>query len=127
TSTFRAARRLRRRCCTACCCCRRRSGASERSSGDPMIDEALDSLGRAIAGALPGAVGSYALTRGELTLVANAAGIVPVMTFLRDDPACAFHAFIDLTAVDWPQRERRFDVVYHLLSPTRNHRIRVRI
>jgi NADH-quinone oxidoreductase subunit C len=92
-----------------------------------MTDETLDSLGRSIAGALSGAVGGYALSRGELTLSANAADIVRVMRFLRDDPACAFYAFIDVTAVDWPQRERRFDIVYHLLSPTRNRRIRVKI
>ena len=73
-----------------------------------MTDETLDSLGRTIAGALPGAVGGYTLSRGELTLSANAADIVRVMRFLRDDPF-AFYAFIDVTAVDWPQRERRFD------------------
>jgi NADH-quinone oxidoreductase subunit C len=92
-----------------------------------MTDEALDSLGRAIAGALPGAVGGHTVSRGELTLSANAADIVAVMRFLRDDPVCAFASFIDVTAVDWPERERRFDLVYHLLSPTRNHRIRVKI
>ena len=92
-----------------------------------MTDEALDSLGRTIARALTGAVSGHMVARGELTLSANAADIVTVMRFLRDDPACAFASFIDVTAVDWPQREHRFDLVYHLLSPTRNHRIRVRI
>jgi NADH-quinone oxidoreductase subunit C len=92
-----------------------------------MTDETLESLGQAIAGALAGAVGGYAVTNGELTIAANAADIVRVVTFLRDDPACAFFSFIDATAVDWPQRERRFDVVYHLLSPTKNHRVRVKI
>ena len=48
-------------------------------------------------------------------------------TFLRDDERCQFFSFIDITAVDWPARERRFDVVYHLLSPTQNQRIRVKI
>ena len=92
-----------------------------------MSSETLESLGQAIAGALPGAVNGYVVTHGELTIAANAADIVPVMTFLRDDPGCAFFSFIDVTAVDWPQRERRFDVVYHLLSPTWNRRVRVRI
>jgi len=92
-----------------------------------MTSETLESLGQAIAGALPGAIGGYAVTHGELTIAANAAAIVRVMTFLRDDPGCAFFSFIDATAVDWPQRERRFDVVYHLLSPTWNRRVRVRI
>jgi NADH-quinone oxidoreductase subunit C len=92
-----------------------------------MTNETLEPLGQAIAGALPGAVTGYAVSNDELTVTANAADIVRVATFLRDDPGCAFFAFIDITAVDWPQRERRFDVVYHLLSPTRNQRIRVKI
>jgi NADH-quinone oxidoreductase subunit C len=50
-----------------------------------------------------------------------------VTTFLRDDERCQFVSFIDVTAVDWPQRERRFDVVYHLMSPRLNRRIRIKI
>jgi NADH-quinone oxidoreductase subunit C len=92
-----------------------------------MTEDSLQSLGEAIAEALPGAVRGYAVERGELTVAAEAADIVAVMRFLRDDPDCAFVSFIDLTAVDWPARARRFDVVYHLLSPTRNRRIRVKI
>ena len=57
----------------------------------------------------------YNVAYGELTLHANAADIVKVATFLRDDPNCRFISFIDVTAVDWPAREKRFDVVYHLL------------
>jgi NADH-quinone oxidoreductase subunit C len=92
-----------------------------------MTEDSLTSLGEAIAEALPGAVRGYAVERGELTVAAEAADIVAVMRFLRDDPDCAFVSFIDLTAVDWPARARRFDVVYHLLSPTRNRRVRVKI
>src|SRR4029077_2219187 len=124
---FRDARPPLRRCCTACCCCRRRSGASEPSNGDEMTNETMESLGQAIAGALPGAVSAYVTAHGELTLTVNAADLVKVATFLRDDPGCAFSCFIDVTAVDWPQRDRRFDVVYHLLSPTKNHRVRIKI
>jgi NADH-quinone oxidoreductase subunit C len=54
------------------------------------------------------------------------ARIVEVMTHLRDDPGLRFVNFTDVTAVDYPSREKRFDVVYHLLSPTLNERIRVR-
>ncbi len=92
-----------------------------------MSDETLASLGETIAAALPGAVTGHAVTNGELTLDVNAADIVAVATFLRDDQRCAFVCFIDVTAVDWPQRERRFDVVYHLLSPTKNRRIRIKL
>ena len=57
----------------------------------------------------------------------HARDIVKVVTFLRDDERCQFWSLIDITAVDWPGRERRFDVVYHLLSPKQNVRIRVKI
>jgi NADH-quinone oxidoreductase subunit C len=87
----------------------------------------LDELGAILVAALPEAVTGFSVSRGELTVTANAADIVKVATFLRDDPRCAFVSFIDVTAIDWPAREKRFDVVYHLLSPTRNARIRVKI
>ncbi|MBO0753977.1 MAG: NADH-quinone oxidoreductase subunit C, partial [Bradyrhizobiaceae bacterium] len=92
-----------------------------------MSDETMDSLPEAIAAALPGAVTGHAVTNGELTLNVNAADIVTVARFLRDDPRCAYVCFIDVTAVDWPQREPRFDLVYHLLSPSRNHRVRIKL
>src|SRR5215475_1116195 len=127
TSTFRVVPPPPRRCFTVCCSCKRRYGALGPSSGDDMSNETLASLGRTIAEALPGAVTGYVVTKGELTIAANAADIVQVAAFLRDDPACAFSCIIDVTAVDWPQRERRFDVVYHLLSPTRNQRVRIKV
>jgi NADH-quinone oxidoreductase subunit C len=91
------------------------------------MDEALDKLGEAIAAAMPGAVTGHSVANGELTIAALAPDIVKVATFLRDDERCRFWGFVDVTAVDWPGRERRFDVVYHLLSPKNNVRIRVRI
>ena len=92
-----------------------------------MTGEKLAELGEVIALGLGRAVAGHAVVRGELTITANAADIVKVMTFLRDDHACEFRSFIDVTAVDWPSREKRFDVVYHLLSPTKNTRVRVKI
>jgi NADH-quinone oxidoreductase subunit C len=91
-----------------------------------MSDDTVESLGQAIAAA-SGAVTGHAVTNGELTLTVNAADIAAVATFLRDDPRFAFVCFIDVTAVDWPQREKRFDVVYHLLSPTKNKRVRIKL
>ena len=73
------------------------------------------------------AVLSSTITRGELTLVTTPAKIVDVLTFLRDDARCRFDVLIDICGVDWPARERRFDVVYHLLSPRLNQRIRVKL
>ena len=89
------------------------------------MDDALDRLGQTIKTALPGSVTGYQVAYGELTVTAKAADVVKVATFLRDDPACQFVSIIDVTAADWPSREQRFDVVYHLLSPRLNQRIRV--
>ena len=91
------------------------------------MNDRLDDLGQAIARALPEFVTGNQVANGELTITARAADIVKVVTFLRDDPGCRFFAFVDVTAVDWPQRERRFDVVYHLLSPTKNWRVRIKV
>jgi NADH-quinone oxidoreductase subunit C len=90
------------------------------------MDETLDTLGQTIKKALGASVTGYAVSRSELTLLVKAADIVKVARFLRDDPACLFTCVIDVTAIDWPAREKRFDVVYHLLSPRINQRIRVK-
>jgi NADH-quinone oxidoreductase subunit C len=86
----------------------------------------LAGLGDAIKARLPGAVTGYTISFDQLTATVEASKIVDVVTFLRDDPGCRFVSFIDVTAVDYPGREKRFDVVYHLLSPTLNERIRLR-
>ena len=80
-----------------------------------------------IADALAASVRGYTVAYHELTLQAEARDIVSVMRFLRDDPRCLFWNIVDVTAVDWPGREQRFDVVYHLLSPKHNVRIRLKI
>ena len=90
------------------------------------MDETLDRLGASIKVALPASITGHAVANGELTVLAKAADVVKVATFLRDDPALRSVNFTDVTAVDYPGREKRFDVVYHLLSPTLNARIRVR-
>ncbi|MCC6779189.1 MAG: NADH-quinone oxidoreductase subunit C [Hyphomicrobiales bacterium] len=91
------------------------------------MDEVLHKLGEAVAAALPGTVTGFSVAHGELTLAAAARDIIKVMTFLRDDERCQFVSFIDVTAVDWPTRAHRFDVVYHLLSPVKNLRLRVKV
>jgi NADH-quinone oxidoreductase subunit C len=90
------------------------------------MDE-LEKLGQTIAGSLGGAVTTHQVAHGELSITTTAADLIKVMRFLRDDERCQFVSFLDVTAVDWPSRERRFDVVYHLLSPYKNCRVRVRV
>jgi NADH-quinone oxidoreductase subunit C len=91
------------------------------------MSEALQALGEMLVTALPGAVTGHSIAYDELTVTAKASDIVNVVRFLRDDERCRFVSIIDVTAVDWPGRERRFDVVYHLLSPYKNQRIRIKI
>ncbi|TPW30453.1 NADH-quinone oxidoreductase subunit C [Pararhizobium mangrovi] len=67
------------------------------------------------------------VTYGELTVTTSIENIVPLITFLRDDVQCRFVNLTDICGVDWPGRARRFDVVYHLLSPYQNQRIRVKV
>lgn len=91
------------------------------------MSEALTGLGEHIADALGEAVLSVAVAHGELTVVARPADLVRVVTFLRDDPECRFVSFIDTAGVDYPARAERFEVVTHLLSPTGNRRVRVKV
>jgi NADH-quinone oxidoreductase subunit C len=90
------------------------------------MDEMLDKLGKTITIALGASVSGYSVTHGELTVAAKGADIVQVARHLRDDSACLFSCIIDVTAVDWPGRDKRFDVVYHFLSPRLNQRVRVK-
>jgi NADH-quinone oxidoreductase subunit C len=87
----------------------------------------LGQLAEKLAGAFGPALTERKLAMGELTLTVAADRIVDVLTHLRDDPGCHFKILVDLCGNDWPQREKRFDVVYHLLSLTRNMRIRVKL
>src|SRR3954453_16792217 len=91
-----------------------------------MDDGKLDALGQTIVSALPGAASAHAVAFNQLTVTVEAGKIVEVMKHRRDDPALRFVNIIDGTAVDYLSREKRFDVVYHLLSPTLTERIRVR-
>jgi NADH-quinone oxidoreductase subunit C len=90
------------------------------------MDDQLETIATKLAAAMPGAVRS-AFAFDELTLTVDPPRIVEALQFLRDDPAAQFVSIIDISGVDYPQREKRFDVVYHLLSPKLNLRVRVKI
>lgn len=90
-------------------------------------DEALKDLGEHIKAANSGVVVDYKVAFNELTVNATRNDIVKLMTFLRDDPACKFVQLSTVCGVDYPEREERFEVVYHLLSLHNNQRIRVKI
>jgi NADH-quinone oxidoreductase subunit C len=91
-----------------------------------MSDE-LKELGEHIGASIGDDIKGWSVAFGELTVAAHAPRIGAVLKFLRDDTLCRFIQLIDLCGVDYPQRGKRFDVVYHLLSMHNNQRIRVKI
>jgi NADH-quinone oxidoreductase subunit C len=91
------------------------------------MNEALNDLAAYIREKLDGQIGDAMVAYGELTLSVEPADIVGVMNFLRRDVQCQFISIIDICGVDYPSRAKRFDVVYHLLSPRQNQRIRVKV
>jgi NADH-quinone oxidoreductase subunit C len=91
------------------------------------MDETLRDLAEYIAATRGDAIDEWTIARSELTVRVAANEIVPFVRFLRDDARLAFVSLIDVCGVDWPQREKRFDVVYHFLSPRQNVRIRLKI
>ncbi|WP_448502075.1 NADH-quinone oxidoreductase subunit C [Sphingomonas sp.] len=64
---------------------------------------------------------------GEVTLTVSRDGLIDAMIALRDTPGLEYQQLMEIAGVDYPSRPERFDVCYHLLSLTRNHRIRVRV
>ncbi|AYV47800.1 NADH-quinone oxidoreductase subunit C [Caulobacter flavus] len=91
------------------------------------MSQDLEALGQAIVANSAGAIASYNVAFGELNLLGSANRVVELLTYLRDHPDYRFHQLVDLTAVDYPERAARFDVVYHLLSMVKNVRVRVKV
>jgi NADH-quinone oxidoreductase subunit C len=91
-----------------------------------MDTAALEDLKEAILSRQEAAVQETQTAYGELTVTVAPNAVPDFLRYLRNDSSCRFTTLIDITAVDWPARERRFDVVYHLLSMHLNQRIRVR-
>jgi NADH-quinone oxidoreductase subunit C len=91
----------------------------------PAKDTELGKLGKAIWKDAKGSVTGFSVAFGELTLTGPADKIVEALTYLRD--VQGFHQLVDLCGADYPERPKRFDVVYHLLSMTRNRRVRIKV
>ena len=96
-------------------------------TGRETAEQTLEELSAYI----DGAVGAQLLTSnvafGELTLTLSADNLLDVARFLRDDSRVRFVSLIDICGVDYPERAERFEVVYHLLSPQQNVRIRIKL
>jgi len=91
------------------------------------MTEALNELGALLEGKRPDCVLSYSVDFGELNVNLTLASLVSFVDFLRTDSQCRFSTLVDITAVDYPGRDARFDVVYHFLSMYTNQRIRLRV
>ncbi|UWU29846.1 NADH-quinone oxidoreductase subunit C [Rhizobium sp. WSM1274] len=91
------------------------------------MSEALTELASYLGEARVNLIAASQMKYGELTVTTTGENLIALLTFLRDDAKCGFVNLIDICGVDWPQRELRFDVVYHLLSPKKNLRIRVKV
>ncbi len=92
-----------------------------------MTIEALNQIASIVEGTKGNLVQSSSMAYGELTLLTTADHLIELLSFLRDDTRLGFVNFIDVCGVDWPERADRFDVVYHLMSPRLNARIRVKL
>lgn len=88
-----------------------------------MLVELQSYLEKKLCGKIENSLYAY----GELTISIKLETLLEVMLFLRDDSRCQFTGFVDLAGVDYPQQEKRFHIVYHLLSARLNHRIRVKV
>ena len=91
-----------------------------------MDTTALQELGEVIGTRREGAVITSEVAYGELTVEVAASTLPEFIAWLKTDSTCRFTTLVDITAVDWPSRERRFDMVYHFLSMHLNQRIRVK-
>ncbi|MEM9099793.1 MAG: NADH-quinone oxidoreductase subunit C [Pseudomonadota bacterium] len=91
------------------------------------MSEALEELGEFLSASQADQVISAEVKNGELTVFSTVRGLPTLVAYLRDNAACEFTTMIDITAVDFPEREERFEVVYHFLSMRQNIRIRIKV
>ncbi|KAI0343937.1 NADH dehydrogenase [Trametopsis cervina] len=105
---------------------------TEPTSPNPSITrhaqttEALHTYGAYLTQCLPKFVQQFTVLRDELTIHVAPSALLPVLAFLRDHATAQFKSVMDVTAVDFPEREKRFEVVYHLLSVKHATRVRVK-
>jgi NADH-quinone oxidoreductase subunit C len=90
-------------------------------------DGVLQELGQHIGSVLADQVTATSVAHGELMVTARGEHIVKVLGFLRDDPLCLFKVLVDICGADFPERPKRFDVVYNLLSMVHNQRVRIKV
>lgn len=93
--------------------------AEQSAPEDPLLQRLREKFGEAVL--------STHEFRGDRTAIVDRGSLIEACTWLRDDPENAFDMMMDLTAVDYLGRKPRFEVVYHLYSVEKNHRMRVKV
>ncbi|OQN95486.1 NADH-ubiquinone oxidoreductase 30.4 kDa subunit, mitochondrial [Cryoendolithus antarcticus] len=88
--------------------------------------EELHKYGQYLLSCLPRYVQQFSVWKDELTIYISPSGVIPTISFLKYHTAAEFTQVSDITAVDYPTRDQRFEVVYNLLSVRHNARIRVK-
>ena len=91
------------------------------------MSDALKELGAYIEAKRSDCVLGWDVRHGELSVDVALPNLPGLVEWLKTDQTCRFSTLVDITAVDYPERAKRFDVVYHFLSMYRNHRIRLRV
>jgi NADH-quinone oxidoreductase subunit C len=91
------------------------------------MSEALIEIGHAAEARFSAHVDGLAIDRGQATLNVAPDGLIALLTWLRDDSNCLFKQLVDVTAVDYPERDERFDIIYNLLSLRHNLRLRLKV
>ena len=91
------------------------------------MTEALKDLAEYVEQKRSDCVVSWDVHNGELNISVAPSNVASFVEFLRTDSRCKFSTLVDITGVDYPDRTKRFDVVYHLLSMYQNHRIRLKV
>ena len=91
------------------------------------MSDALQQLGAHIELKRPDCVLSWEVAQGELNVTVALGSLHGLVEWLKSDATCQFSSLVDITGVDYPERAKRFDVVYHFLSMYQNQRIRLRV
>lgn len=96
-----------------------------------MVDDLsltpIQALAERVAAILGDRIAEHSISFGELTVRVHRETIVDAVRLLHDDAGTRFISFVDVCGADYPDRDERFEVVYHLLSPTNNNRIRLKL
>jgi len=91
------------------------------------MEDALVDLKSYLDDALAGKIDGSSIKFDEITMDVGIGNLISTLRFLRDDMQTQFISIIDICGVDYPGRKKRFDVIYHLLSPHQNIRVRLRL